>query len=123
MAQVDPYAASAESNDPYAATSEKSDAPPPTQTAPKEPSYYDKLTAPIDPGAEKYGPVGRTLSSMGGTILGSPGAVYHAFADAPTEEEKTRYAKFEQEHGEAPGTQTSGVHRAALGVQRLAVDP
>jgi hypothetical protein len=60
---------------------------------------------------------------MGGAILGAPGAVYHAFADAPTEEEKQKYAKIEKKTGEAPGSETSGAKRVGLGIQRLAIDP
>src|SRR5215468_6168585 len=50
--------------------------------------FGERLTAPTDPGAENYGPVARGLSAMGGAVMGMPGAVYHAFRDPETEEEK-----------------------------------
>ena len=63
------------------------------------------------------------LEHAGSALLGTVPAVYHAFADEPTEEEKARYAPGEKAAGEAPGTQTSGLKRVGLGIRRLTVDP
>jgi predicted GNAT family acetyltransferase len=54
-----------------------------------------------------------------GAIAGLPSAVGHAFSDEATPEEKAQQAGFEQEHGEKPGTETSGMKRIGLGVGRL----
>ena len=128
---TDPYAAIAEPTqaDPYAAIAEpqgKRQDTPPEQT----PGFFKRLFSGYDPGAQEYAekhpvlgvPV-RALSAAGGALLGTAPAVYHAFADAPTEEEKARYAEGERAAGEAPGTETSGLKRVGLGIRRLAVDP
>ena len=53
------------------------------------------------------------------TLTGLPSALGHAFGDEATPEEKAQYAEFEKQHGEAPGTETSGLKRIGLGVQRF----
>lgn len=114
----------------YTLDSAADDTPPPPPPAAKEPGFFDKLTAGYDPGAaafdEKHPVLGkpvRFFSSVGGAIFGAPAAAYHAFADPATDEEKQRYAEFEKQHGDAPGSQTSGVRRIGLGLQRLTTDP
>lgn len=49
--------------------------PPSTSPAPSEQSTYQKLTAPIDPGA--HNPVSRFFSSVGGAVIGAPEGVYN----------------------------------------------
>jgi hypothetical protein len=63
--------------------------------------------------------LGRELYSMGKTIAGMPSGIYHAFADPATEEEKAAQAPFEREHGEEPGTETSGMKRIGLAAGRM----
>lgn len=62
-----------------------------------------------------YG-AGKTAAQV---ITGFPSALGHAFGDPATAEEKARYAEGEQAAGEAPGTETSGLKRVGLGVNRL----
>ncbi len=129
MAQ-DPFAAIAEpatQGDPFAAIAEPQQA---AQSTHQTPGFFKRLLAPDDPGAQEFAekhpvlgvPV-RALSAAGGALLGTAPAVYHAFADPATEEEKARYAEGEKAAGEAPGTETSGLKRIGLGVRRLTVDP
>lgn len=74
---------------------------------PKPPSTYERLTSSVDPGAlafdEKHPLIGkgvRALSAIGGSVLGLPGAIYHAAADPETEEEKQRSGEgFEKKIG------------------------
>jgi hypothetical protein len=63
--------------------------------------------------------LGREVYSMGKTAMGMPGGIYHSIVDPATEEEKAAEAPFEKEHGEAPGTETSGAKRVGLAVGRL----
>jgi len=58
-----------------------------------------------------------------GTITGVPSALYHAVADPATSDERAQYAPMEKALNEAPGTETSGLKRGGLAVQRLLVDP
>lgn len=53
------------------------------------------------------------------TLTGLPSALGHAFGDEATPEEKAQYSEFEQQHGEKPGAETSGLKRIGLGVQRF----
>lgn len=62
---------------------------------PKPPSFWDRVTAPYDPGAENFdakhpivGKAVRTLSSLGGSILNIPGSMYHMATDPVTPEEQ-----------------------------------
>src|SRR6266704_3110229 len=75
-----------------------------------QPDTLQRLTAPYNPEAAKHGAVVRTLDAAGGAVLGTPGAIYHAFADPATEEE-TKQAGGPQE--------VTGMKRVGLGVQRL----
>jgi hypothetical protein len=111
----DPFASIAEpvsapgGADPFAAIAE------PVQQdaqAPQTPGFYKRLVAPYDPGAEDSNVAVRALSAAGGAVLGTPGAVYHAFADEPTEEETKKYSG-----------DTGGLKRVGLGLERLVVDP
>ena len=63
--------------------------------------------------------LGRGLKAGTEAALGLIPGAYHAFTDEATPEEKQKYADFEKEHGEAPGTETSGVKRLGLGIQRI----
>ncbi len=63
--------------------------------------------------------LGREVYSAGKTIASLPGSIYHAFADEATPEEKQQYAQVEKDAGEAPGTETSGMKRLGLGIQRV----
>src|SRR5215831_14668099 len=47
-----------------------------------------RLTADYDPGAQDMNPVARTLSSIGGAVMGAPGAIKHAFTDPYSPEEQ-----------------------------------
>jgi len=67
--------------------------------------------------------LGREVYSAGKTALGLIPGVVHAFTDKPTEEEKAQHAQFEKEQGEAPGTETSGLKRIGLGIDRLTTAP
>lgn len=53
------------------------------------------------------------------TLTGLPSALGHAFGDEATPEEKAQYSDFEKQHGEKPGTETSGLKRIGLGVGRF----
>jgi len=79
------------------------------KNAPEQPGFLNTL--------------GREVGSAWDTIKGTPPAIYHAFADPAASEEKEENARFEKEHGEAPGTETSGLKRVGLGIGRIAVDP
>lgn len=86
----------------------------------KQPSFGDRLTAGYDPGAAEFdeqhpilGKGVRALSSMGGTILGMPKGIYHAFADEPTPEEIAKYGADE----------VKGAKRIGLGFDRMVTDP
>jgi len=50
-----------------------------TAAATKEPSFYEKLTAPIDTGATN--PVSRFASSLGGAVIGAPKATFDTMSD------------------------------------------
>lgn len=63
--------------------------------------------------------LGREIYSMGKTALGMPAGIYHALADPATEEEKSKYADFEQKNKELPGSETSGVKRIGLAANRM----
>jgi hypothetical protein len=65
----------------------------------------------------------REVYSGAKTAAGLIPGMYHAFADEATPEEKAAQSQFEQEHGEAPGTETSGFKRIGLGVQRMSGVP
>ncbi len=67
--------------------------------------------------------LGREVYSAGQTIAGFIPSIYHAFADEPTEEEKASQAQFEKEHGEAPGTESTGLKRVGLGIERMTTAP
>lgn len=57
--------------------------------------------------------LGREGKSMGENIAGIPAAVYHAFADPPTQDEKAKFGADE----------VAGPKRVGLGIHRLAVAP
>jgi hypothetical protein len=63
--------------------------------------------------------LGREIYSGIKTIGSMPGGIYHAFADEPTQEEREKNAQFEKENGEALGTETSGLKRIGLGIERM----
>lgn len=63
--------------------------------------------------------LGREVYSGAKSILGMIPGAYHAFADPATDEEANKYAQYEREHGEAPGTETSGLKRIGLGLGRI----
>lgn len=63
--------------------------------------------------------LGREVQSGIKSALGFIPSIYDAFATPPTEEEKQRYAEYEKEQGEAPGTETSGLKRVGLAARRL----
>ena len=67
--------------------------------------------------------LGREVYSGAKTALGIIPGVYHAFADEATPEEKSQYADFEKDNGEAPGTETSGFKRIGLGLGRISGAP
>jgi len=99
-----------------------------TQEYPKEkpPGLLDKadtaITSTLNENPNSYKVpklAGRTLYQGAKTVLGMIPGAYHAFADPATEAEKAQNAEFEKEHNEEPGTETSGVKRIGLGVQRL----
>lgn len=101
-----------------------------TSSAGANPSLWDRVSAGYDPGAAEFdqkhpiaGKAVRYFSSIGGSLLGAPNAVYHAFADEPTDEERQRYADMERQQGEATGTETSGLKRIGLGLDRLITRP
>lgn len=125
---------------PPGATLVRSTAPvPSTPTENQKPGLVQRIdsavTDALAPNARNYQSLARTNAvevpktaareaySMGKTVLGVIPSTYHAFADAPTEEEKKKYAQFEKEEGEAPGTETSGLKRVGLGLGRIIVDP
>lgn len=82
------------------------------------------LNAPLFGPTKEVGKVlGRTAYSAGKSIVGAFPAAYHAFADDPTGEEKSRYADFEKQQGEEPGAETSGVKRIGLGLDRMVGQP
>jgi len=98
---ADPYAefqapaSTPQGADPYAEFQAPATAAPAAQAEPQTPGFFKQLVAPLDPGTDEYaakhpitGPLVRGLSSAGATVLGTPGAIYHAFADEPTEEER-----------------------------------
>lgn len=104
------------------------DGQPSTAQSAPPPSYADRLTASYDPGAAEFGerhpalgiPV-RYLSSVGGTVLGAPGALYHAFSDPPTDEEmKTYQGRIESENELSPKAYAG---RVMLGIERLLGKP
>lgn len=82
------------------------------------PSTYDRLTSSgYDPALESFdkahpvlGKAARFFSSVGGTVMGMPGAVYHAAADPATSEE-TKAAGGPEE--------VTGPKRIGLAIQRL----
>src|SRR5260370_15316876 len=61
----------------------------------------------------------REVYSGAKTVAGMVPGIYHAFADEVTPEEREQQAQFEKERGEAPRTDTSGLKRIGLGVERL----
>src|SRR5271157_2076437 len=63
--------------------------------------------------------LGREVVSAAKTAYGMPKAIYGAFAEPATPEEKAQHAQFEQENKEAPGAETSGFKRIGLGVSRM----
>lgn len=83
-----------------------------SQGEPKTPGFFKRLTAPYNPEVQDSNPLVRGLDAAGGALLGTPGAVYHAFADKPTPEENAKF------HGD-----TAGLKRVGLGLHRLVVDP
>jgi hypothetical protein len=95
-------------------TATKFEVEPPSTSgeAPATPGFLKQLIAPYNPGAEDLNPALRFLDQAGGALLGAGPAVYHAFADEPTEEENKKFKG-----------DTGGLKRVGLGIQRLVVDP
>lgn len=105
------------------------------QGSPDEPSIFERADTAISntlaPNPQNYESLaktnlvevpktlGREVYSGAKTILGMVPGIYHAFADEATPEEREKYAEFEKEHGEAPGTETSGLKRIGLGLGRV----
>jgi hypothetical protein len=67
--------------------------------------------------------LGREVYSAGKTALGMIPVAYHAFADVATPEEKAEQAQFEKEQGEEPGTESRGLKRIGLGLERMTTAP
>lgn len=79
----------------------KMDASPasPPEVASPEPGFWDTLQ--------------REGKSLAGNVAGVPAAVYHAFVEPPTQEEKQKFGD----------TEVQGAKRVGLGIHRLAVAP
>ncbi len=112
---ADPYAefrkpTTSTGADPYAEFQAPAATQPTQQAAPETPGFYKRITDPLAP--EGSGLAVRALTAAGATLLGTPGAIYHAFADEPTEEENKKYKG-----------DTKGLKRFGLGLERLMVDP
>ena len=83
------------------------------------PAENDTLTH----GAGSYRALAREGNAAVNSITSVPSALYHAFVDPATPEERAQYAPMERELEEVPGTETSGAKRVGLGLQRLLIDP
>lgn len=116
---ADPFASIAEPGDQFAANA-ASVAEQNSKAQPQTSGFFKQLMSPYNTAAAEFGekhpvlgiPV-RTAAAAAGALAQTGPAVYHAFADAPTEEEKKKFGEEE----------TQGLKRVGLGLHRLVVDP
>ena len=116
---ADPFASIAEPGDQFAANA-ASVAEQNSKAQPQTSGFFKQLMSPYNTAAAEFGekhpvlgiPV-RTAAAAAGALAQTGPAIYHAFADAPTEEEKKKFGEEE----------TQGLKRVGLGLHRLVVDP